>query len=46
MAQEADSFYLLKMILEVFYGLDNNGDTLQEIELEYQLTNNMIQYEF
>jgi hypothetical protein len=41
MAQEADSFYYAKDDLEVFlYGLDNDGDTLQEIELEYQITNN------
>ena len=41
MAQEADSFHYAEADLEVFlYGLDNNGDTVQEIELEYQITNN------
>ena len=41
MAQEADSFYYSKDDLEVFlYGLDNDGDTIQEIELKYHLTNN------
>ena len=41
MAQEADSFYYAENQLEVLlYGLDANGDTLQEIELDYHLTNN------
>ena len=41
MAQEADSFYYSKDDLEVFlYGLDNDGATIQEIELKYHLTNN------
>tara|TARA_Y100000813_G_scaffold136413_1_gene98715 strand:- start:2768 stop:3823 length:1056 start_codon:yes stop_codon:yes gene_type:complete len=41
MAQEADSFHYAEGDLEVFlYGLDNNGDTVQKIELEYQITNN------
>ena len=41
MAQEVDSFYYKKDDLEVFlYGVDNYGDTLQELELEYHLTNN------
>ena len=41
MAQDADSFYYDKDDLEVIiYGVDNNGDTIEEIELEYQITNN------
>ena len=41
MAQEPDSFYYAEDELEVFlYGLNSDGDTLQEIELDYQLTNN------
>ena len=40
MSQQADSFYYNENDLDVFlYGLDNNGDTLQQIELEYQITN-------
>lgn len=40
MAQQADSFYYDKDQLEVFlFGLNSDGDTMQTIEMEYQLTN-------
>ena len=39
MAQEADSFYYAENELDVFlYGINQNGDTLQRIPLQYQLT--------
>ena len=41
MAQETDSFYYDENDLEVFlFGLDDESDTIQKIELSYQLTNN------
>ena len=39
MAQVADSFYYAENELDVFlHGINQNGDTLQSIPLQYQLT--------
>ena len=47
MAQEADSFHYSKDELEVFlYGISNEGDTMQTIEMEYRLANKRLNLGF